>query len=123
MAVAKPIERVTLSTQVAERIRGDILSGAFQPGEQLHEVELALSLGVSRGPLREAMQRLVQEGLLTSLPHRGVFVIDLSEDDLLDVYFVRASLEEAAIRRVVARSERTATAAALTAVARGNEKA
>lgn len=123
MASAKPIERVTLSTQVAGRIRDDILAGTYTPGEQLHEVELALALGVSRGPLREAMQRLVQEGLLTSIPHRGVFVTDLNEDDLLDVFFVRASLEEAAIRRVVDLGDRRATAAALAGIAERMDKA
>lgn len=115
--MAKPIERVTLSIQVAERIRDDILTGHYEPGQQLHEVELALALGVSRGPLREAMQRLIQEGLLTSLPHRGVFVIELSEDDLADVFFVRASLEEAAVRRILSGGARVATAKALRALA------
>jgi DNA-binding GntR family transcriptional regulator len=123
MAAVKPIERVTLSTQVAERLRHDILSGAHAPGAQLHEVELALSLGISRGPLREAMQRLVQEGLLTSIPHRGVFVVDLSEDDLLDVFFVRASLEEAAIGRILAAGNRAATAKALTGISERMDRA
>jgi DNA-binding GntR family transcriptional regulator len=118
MATPKPIERVTLSAQVAERLRDDILAGLHLPGAQLHEVELALSLGVSRGPLREAMQRLVQEGLLTSVPHRGVFVAELTEDDLTDVFFVRASLEEAAVRRVVASGGRGSTGRALEAMAR-----
>ncbi|MEQ8584578.1 MAG: GntR family transcriptional regulator [Thalassobaculaceae bacterium] len=117
MAAPKPIERLTLSAQVAERIRDDILAGLYEPAQQLHEVELALALGVSRGPLREAMQRLIQEGLLTSIPHRGVFVIDLSEDDLEDVFFVRASLEEAAVRRILSGGTRVATAKALRALA------
>lgn len=123
MAVAKPIERVTLSAQVAERIRDDILAGLYEPGQQLHEVELALALGVSRGPLREAMQRLIQEGLLTSIPHRGVFVIDLSEDDLADVFFVRAGLEEAAVRRILSGGKRVATANALRALANRMDRA
>lgn len=123
MAAAKPIERITLSTQVAERIREDILSGTYAPGAQLHEVELAVALGVSRGPLREAMQRLVQEGLLRSIPHRGVFVTELSEADLEDVFFVRASLEEAAVRRVVQIGDRAGTAAALNGIAERMDRA
>ena len=63
------------------------------------------------------MQRLVQEGLLRSEPHRGMFVIDLSEDDVLDVYFVREALETAALRRVVDHGDRNATAASLMAIA------
>ena len=123
MAVPKPIEKVTLSTQVAERLRGDILAGVYGPGAQLHEVELALALGISRGPLREAMQRLVQEGLLNSIPHRGVFVVDLSEEDMLDVFFVRASLEEAAIRRLVTIGDQAATARRLTDISERMDKA
>ena len=123
MARTRPIEKVTLSTQVAERLRNDILAGIHAPGAQLHEVELALSLGVSRGPLREAMQRLVQEGLLNSVPHRGVFVVDLSEADLLDVFFVRTSIEEAAIRRLIETGNRAAAAKALTAICERMERA
>ncbi|WPZ33907.1 GntR family transcriptional regulator [Thalassobaculum sp. OXR-137] len=119
----KPIEKVTLSTQVAERLRSDILAGAHGPGEQLHEVELALALGISRGPLREAMQRLVQEGLLKSIPHRGVFVVDLSEEDMLDVFFVRASLEEAAVRRLVSHGDRATTARHLTVISERMDRA
>ena len=123
MATPRPIEKVTLSTQVAERLRGDILAGIHGPGAQLNEVDLALSLGISRGPLREAMQRLVQEGLLKSIPHRGVFVVDLSEEDMLDVFFVRASLEEAAIRRLIASGDRAATARRLTGIAERMDRA
>lgn len=124
MATAvRPLPRATLSVQIAERIRADILAGTYPPGAQLHEVELAVGFGVSRGPLREAMQRLVQEGLLRSEPHRGVFVPDLTEADLLDVFFVRSTLEVAALRRVVAGDRRGSVAAALDAVARDMDRA
>jgi len=115
--VQRRLPRATLSVQVAERIRDDILSGAHPPGAQLNEMELALEFGVSRGPLREAMQRLIQEGLLRSEPHRGVFVPDLTEADLEDVYFVRATLEAAAVRRIAAGDRRGAVADRLTAIA------
>lgn len=117
------LPRATLSVQVAARIRDDILSGVHAPGAQLNEMELALEFGVSRGPLREAMQRLIQEGLLRSEPHRGVFVPDLTEADLLDVFFVRATLEAAAVRRIVAGDRRSAVAAALTAIAERMDRA
>jgi DNA-binding GntR family transcriptional regulator len=116
-ATQGPLQRATLSVQIAGRIRDDILSGAYPPGAQLHEVELALSFGVSRGPLREAMQRLVQEGLLRSAPHRGVFVPELSEDDIRDVFFVRATIEVAAVRRVVASDRRKDVARTLAGIA------
>ncbi|MEO5662209.1 MAG: GntR family transcriptional regulator [Nocardioides sp.] len=83
-----------------ERIRSNIIDGVLPPGSQLHEVELAASFGVSRGPVREAMQRLIQEGLLRSEPHRGVFVPVMSDDDIVDIYLAREALESAAVRRI-----------------------
>ncbi len=95
------LSRVTLSGQVAEQLRDDILAGALLPNAQLNEKELALAFGVSRGPLREAMQRLIQEGLLRSEPHRGVFVVEISEPDLADIFFVRIAIESAAVKQLV----------------------
>src|ERR1700754_1550329 len=77
------------------------MRGAFSPGAQLGEVELAGRLGVSRGPLREAMQRLVAEGLLRSERNRGIFVRDLGEADVRDVYTARLAVEQAAGRLVL----------------------
>ena len=98
---AEPISRTTLSGQVTERLRGGILAGAYRQGEQLNEAELARQFGVSRGPLREAMQRLIQAGLLETRPHRGVFVPELTDEDLADICFAREAIETAALRRVV----------------------
>ena len=127
MSSSSPAERrlprATLSVQIAERIRDDILSGVHAPGAQLHEVEIARAFGVSRGPLREAMQRLVQEGLLRSEPHRGVFVADLTEADLLDVFFVRSTLEAAAIRRIAAGGRRREVAQTLAGIAKRMDQA
>ncbi|WP_326595463.1 GntR family transcriptional regulator [Streptomyces sp. NBC_01803] len=96
-----PIRRRTLTSQVTEQLRDGIHRGVFLPGTQLHETELAERLGVSRGPVRESLQRLIQEGLLASQPHRGVFVPVLSEDDVVDVFFAREAVEAAAFRRVI----------------------
>jgi DNA-binding GntR family transcriptional regulator len=81
---------------VAQRVRDGILDGTFQPGTQLAEIELAAALGVSRGPVREALQRLIHEGLVRSERNRGVFVVDLDVADARDVYYVRAVVERAA---------------------------
>jgi DNA-binding GntR family transcriptional regulator len=94
----EPIKRSTLSSMVTERLRELITQGSYDPGSQLSEVELASRFGVSRGPIREGLQRLVQEGLLRSEPHRGVFVPILSDADISDVYLARHAIEEAAIR-------------------------
>ncbi len=78
-ATSTSIPRTTLASMVGERIRASILDGDVAPGTQLNEVELAASFGVSRGPVREAIQRLIQEGLLRSEPHRGVFLPVLTD--------------------------------------------
>ena len=103
--VTEPISRTTLSGQITERLRNGILAGRYSQGEQLAEAELARRFGVSRGPLREAMQRLIQEGLLQNRPHRGVFVPELTDEDLVDIYFAREAVETAAVRRIMAAGE------------------
>ena len=100
------LPRITLAGQVAGTIRNAVLSGGFAPGQQMNEAELAARFAVSRGPLREAMQRLVQEGLLVSHPHRGTFVVELAEADLADVYLAREAIEGAALRRIAAMPDR-----------------
>jgi DNA-binding GntR family transcriptional regulator len=96
-----PVSRATLSDLVTQQLRESILSGAYEPGAQLNETTLARQLGVSRGPLREAIQRLVQEGLLTSRPRRGVFVPELTNADRADIYFAREAIETATLKRVI----------------------
>ena len=121
--VAMRIPRVTFASMVGERIRSNIIDGTLTPGSQLNEVELATSFGVSRGPVREALQRLIQEGLLRSEPHRGVFVPVMTDDDIDDVYLAREALETAAVRRI-ARMGRSASAyEALDQVVQGMRKA
>ena len=102
---AEPISRTTLSGQITERLRDGILAGLYSQGDQLNEAELARRFGVSRGPLREAMQRLIQVGLLENRPHRGVFVPELTDEDLADIYFAREAIETAALGRIMAEGE------------------
>ena len=94
------IPRATFASIVGERIRSSIIDGTLPPGSQLNEVELATNYGVSRGPVREALQRLIQEGLLRSAPHRGVFVPVMTSEDIDDIYLAREALETAAVRRI-----------------------
>jgi DNA-binding GntR family transcriptional regulator len=88
------------SAIVAQRVRSGILDGTFPPGTQLAEIDLAAQLGVSRGPVREALQRLIHEGLARSERNRGVFVVDLDASDARDVYFVRSVIETTAACRL-----------------------
>ena len=108
---------------VGERIRSNIIDGTLPPGSQLNEVELASSFGVSRGPVREALQRLIQEGLLRSEPHRGVFVPVMTDDDIDDVYLAREALETAAVRRIASMGWSAAAFKALDSVVSGMQKA
>jgi DNA-binding GntR family transcriptional regulator len=97
----EPVSRTTTAGVVAARIRQSIMDGVFPPGTQLGEAPLAAQLKVSRGPLREALQRLIQEGLLRSEPHRGVFVPILDLEDIEDIYLARGAIERAAITRLL----------------------
>ncbi|HET6562223.1 MAG TPA: GntR family transcriptional regulator [Marmoricola sp.] len=81
---------------IARQLREAIMFGHLAPGSQLSEAELSAQFGVSRGPLREAMQRLVQEGLLRSEKNRGLFVKVLDADDIRDIYVARSAIEGAA---------------------------
>ncbi len=93
---------------IARRLREAIGSGRLPPGARLGEAQLARELGVSRGPLREAMQRLTQEGLLVSIRNRGLFVVELTDAGVRDLYLARTAIERAAVGRVLAGDHRAA---------------
>lgn len=97
----EPVVRESTPALIARTLRRAISDGAFTPGTQLGEAALARSLGVSRGPLREAMQRLTQEGLLVSHRNRGLFVAELTPDAVEDMYLLRTTVETSALDRVL----------------------
>ncbi|HKY61316.1 MAG TPA: GntR family transcriptional regulator, partial [Gemmatimonadota bacterium] len=80
-----PSHRSTLGSLVTDQLRDHVIHGRFEPGTVLGEVNLAAQFGVSRGPVREALQRLVQEGLLRREPRRGISVPRLASADLRDI--------------------------------------
>jgi DNA-binding GntR family transcriptional regulator len=80
---------------IADQLREQIIQGIFRPGQQINESVLAGQLSTSRGPVREALQRLTQEGLLVPLRNRGVFVKELTIDDIREIYAVREAVEKA----------------------------
>lgn len=91
MTASKPTARATgLSHTVVERLKDLIYTGEFQPGDRLNEAALALRMGTSRGPIREAMKVLAGLGLVTAIPNRGVFVRQLSLREMSEVYELRA---------------------------------
>ncbi|MEV6640308.1 GntR family transcriptional regulator [Amycolatopsis sp. NPDC051371] len=102
----EPVSRESTAAVIARQLRDAIMTGALPPGTQLGETELASRFQVSRGPLREAMQHLVSEGLLRSERHRGLFVIDLEPGDVYDIYAARSAIERAAMIRAVRGGDR-----------------
>lgn len=88
----------TAQEAVLAELRRFIATGRLRPGEQIVQDALALELGVSRVPLREALKILEGEGQVTYLAHRGYFVTQLSLSDLLEVYRIREILEAEAVR-------------------------
>jgi DNA-binding GntR family transcriptional regulator len=98
-----PVENLTLWQRVYGHLRAEILSGRLEPGAELAEVALSKQLGVSRGPLREAIGRLASEGLVSVRPRRGAVVRSLSKEEFLELYQVREALEMVAVRLAVPR--------------------
>lgn len=77
---------------IAEQLQRLIHAGELTPGERLNEAALALRMGTSRGPIREAIRILTGIGLVTAVPNRGVFVRQISVREMLDLYELRALL-------------------------------
>lgn len=84
---------MTTPTDIATALRQDILTGRIQPGEELPQEGLATRFNVSRMPVRDALNALSAERLVTLRPNRGAQVIALTPDELLEIYDLRALLE------------------------------
>lgn len=100
-----PAKRRTLGDEVADRLRDAILSGEFAAGEHLREERLAAMLQVSRGPIRDAFGALERDGLVVLSRHHGATVVELSREDLEEVYSLRIVLETLAARFAVKRAQ------------------
>jgi GntR family transcriptional regulator of vanillate catabolism len=88
----------TRSESVVETLRAAVLAGDFRPGERLHEMRLTTRLGVSRTPVRAALQKLASEGLLDYTPNRGYAMREFPIGEVVSAYEVRAVLEGLAAR-------------------------
>lgn len=93
-----PLKRANVSETVATAVRAMILDGGLAEGERINEVRLSEALGVSRTPLREALNRLATEGALTSTPSLGYFVRPLSLEEFEQLYAIRPILDPEALR-------------------------
>lgn len=107
----KPLPRNRAADVAYESIRQGVISGRWPSGAHLREVELASELGVSRTPVREALQRLASEGVLTFEPHIGAAVPDWSADDLDEIFELRSRLESYAAELAATRADEAAITA------------
>ena len=120
----------TLRAHVAERLRTAILAGDIPPGAPLVETALSERFDVSRGPLREALRQLIEEGLVVTVPYTGTHVAPLSVDDVREIYSLRTALESFAFEQVWERRDpcfraelRRRNEALITAIDEGDERA
>ena len=84
--------------EIREQIAAAIAEGEFPPGTQLVETMLAERFGVSRSPVRGALRALEGDGLVVRYPHRGNFVAGLAPEDIEEIFYLRETLELAAVR-------------------------
>ncbi|MBO1074568.1 GntR family transcriptional regulator [Roseomonas marmotae] len=94
----------SLASLVAQEIEHLILAGEIEPGERLNEQALAARLGVSRGPVREAVRGLERSGLVVAVVNQGSYVRKVSVEEALDVFDIRVALTSHAAERVAARA-------------------
>ncbi len=94
---------VSLADQVFERLEHDILAGNYHKGEVFTEMKLAEILGVSRTPIREALRRLEQEGIV-KMSTKGAVIVGISAEDIADIYEMRIRIEGYAARLAAARA-------------------
>jgi DNA-binding GntR family transcriptional regulator len=112
----------TAVQQVVDLIRDRIKQGVLTPGHRLVESELTAELGVSRGPLREALGRLSAEGLVSIEPYRGAMVRKMTRQDLQHLYQVREVLEGLAARLAAGRMDDPQARKRVTAIVRTMER-
>jgi DNA-binding GntR family transcriptional regulator len=87
------LDRESLPEKIAELLRVSFVNGTLLPGTRLVETEIAERMGVSRGPLREALRILQREGLVEARHNRGTYVAEFSEEDVVEIYILRSQLE------------------------------
>jgi len=97
----------SLASVVQQAIEQAILSGEYTPGSKLNEATLAEKLGVSRGPIREAFRMLDEAGLVRTEKNRGVFVRDISLAEAVEIFELRAAMEEMVGRQLAGKLTET----------------
>jgi DNA-binding GntR family transcriptional regulator len=96
-----PISSPTMADAVVVRLRESILRGRFAPGARLVEVDLARELGISRGPVREALAVLEKDGIVVNVPRKGKFVLSFDTVRIDEIYSLRKVLEQYAAELII----------------------
>jgi DNA-binding GntR family transcriptional regulator len=109
----RTIDRSSTTDRVAGALRDMLFAGELSPGEPLREVSLADGFKVARSTVREALQVLASEGLVTRYPHRGVVVTELTAHDIAEIFGARLVLESAGLRAGLAGADLSPVTAAL----------
>jgi DNA-binding GntR family transcriptional regulator len=109
------VDRFSRAEWIAQMLRERIIDGTYAPGERIREAQLREEFGLSNGPIREALQRLVADGLAQRAPWQGVRVVELSEAEIVQLFELRSALLEYAAERAAehAGPKDAATASAL----------
>ena len=100
MSASAAVKPALLRNQLLDDLRRQIISGELAPGERIVELAVARKMGVSQGPVREALQRLAIEGLIVQRAHRGTVVADLSLSEMREIFDVRAVIEGHAVEQL-----------------------
>ncbi len=93
MTLAEPLSRIGLSQQIRDRLLSRIMSGALKPGDRLVELRIASEMATSQAPVREALRELEAMGVIETLRNRGARVRVITDEELRQIYDVRAQLE------------------------------
>src|ERR1700760_5191510 len=86
-------ENETVADRIADRLKRSIVTGEIKPGQKLVEKDIAAAFNVSRTPLREALARLVNDGLAIGIPYRGIFVRQITLRQVRGIYELRIAIE------------------------------
>jgi len=95
------IEKQTYADRVVNYIKKCILDGTYKPGDKVKELTIAKKLSISRAPVREALQILIQEGLIIWIPQKGKFITRLNPEQIRNSYFTGGVLEGAAVAQAI----------------------
>lgn len=98
VAIKKKSRSADSVEKVYEKVKGLAIDYHFRPGERVNEVELAAQLGVSRTPVREALNRLAKDGFMNFVPNRGFYSRDLTPEGVRELYEVRMVIEQSTFR-------------------------